>query len=175
MLRKSKYLQAAWSGIEFRIRSELCSSMTVSLEQFQSSELSRNATRVFSAAEQSPVLVTRRDGEDLVLMSVIEVETRKALLEFAAQLIAVTTDDRGTLTERMADRFPWMHVLSASAQQQCTEELVRAARAAFATEQPHLAIIELTAWRETAQAIAEGLGSVDVDWHTLSAPVERPN
>lgn len=149
--------------------------MTISLEQFQSSELSRNSTKVFAAAEQSPVLVTRRDGEDLVLMSVIEAEARKALLEFAAQLIAVTTDDRGTLTERMADRFPWMHALSASAQQECAVDLVCAARAAFATEQPHLAIIELTAWRETAQAIAEGLGPVDVDWHAFTAPVERPN
>jgi hypothetical protein len=149
--------------------------MTVSLEQFQSSELSRNATKVFSAAEHSPVLVTRRDGTDLVLMSVAEADARKALLEFAAQLIAVTTDDRGTLSERMTDRFPWMAVLSPEAQAECAIDLVRAARASFATERPHLAIIELTAWRETAQAIADGLGAVDVDWHGFTQPVERPN
>lgn len=55
---------------------------------FQSSELSRNSGKVFSAAEKSPILVTRRDGEGFILMSESEAKARKSLLEFASDLIA---------------------------------------------------------------------------------------
>ncbi|MGN5381065.1 hypothetical protein ACQ4WX_39755 [Streptomyces lasalocidi] len=56
--------------------------------------------------------VTRRDGEALVLMSQREAEGRARLLDFAAQLITVTLDDRGSLAERMSNAFPWMLALS---------------------------------------------------------------
>lgn len=42
--------------------------------------------------------------------------------------------------------------------------LVNAARASLSTGQPHLAIAELTSWRETAAAITAGLGSELVEW-----------
>lgn len=42
--------------------------------------------------------------------------------------------------------------------------LVNAARASLSTGQPHLAIAELTSWRETAAAIAAGLGLEPVEW-----------
>ena len=41
---------------------------------------------------------------------------------------------------------------------------VDAARASLSTGQPHLAITELTSWRETAAAITAGLGSEPVEW-----------
>lgn len=140
----------------------------------QSSELSRNPASVFSEAEAHPITVTRRDGESLVLMTEREAESRNLLLEIAAQLIAVTTDDRGTLAERMAVQFPWMYALDPVDRAQCADELVKATRASFATNQPNLAVIELTAWRETAIAIAEGYGDEPVEWSTEPVPVERP-
>ena len=79
---------------------------TIRRAEFKSSELSRNSSEVMDAAEHGPVRVTRRDGEPLVLMSEREDSARAGLLEFAAQLIAITTDDRGSLAERMADHFP---------------------------------------------------------------------
>ena len=148
--------------------------MSITLEPFQSSELSRNPARAFSAAEQSPILVTRRDGEDLVLMSQSEAAASRALLEFAAELIAVTTDDRGSLTERMANRFPWMLALSAEDKEQCARDLVDAARASFATQQPHKAVAELTSWKETASAVAGGLGKVPIVWLDDLVEVRRP-
>ncbi|MCZ9635381.1 hypothetical protein RhoBH5_32380 [Rhodococcus sp. BH5] len=47
----------------------------------------------------------------------------------------------------------------------------------FSTDQPHLVLAELTSWRETATAIAAGLGQADLEW--LDTPeddtmVERP-
>lgn len=131
---------------------------------FQSSELSRAAAEVFAAAADHPVQITRRDGESLVLMSQSADRARASLLELAAQLVAVTTSAEGTLTGRMSDRFPWMLALSPADQNACAEGVLAAARASFATNQPHLAIAELTAWRETATAIASGLGKEPVEW-----------
>lgn len=151
------------------------STATQSRTTFQSSELSRASAEVFAAAADHPVRVTRRDGESLVLMSESVDEARAALLELAAQLVAVTTSAEGTLADRMSDRFPWMLALSPADQSTCAREIVAAARASFATQQPHRAIAELTAWRETATAIAAGLRNEPVEWlNDLSEAVERP-
>lgn len=140
----------------------------------RSSDLSKHSAEVFAEAEIYPITVTRRDGEALVLMSEREALGRSHLLNFAAQLITVTLDDRGTLAERMAKAFPWMLALSPADQESCAQDLVDAARASFSTDQPYLAMAELTSWRETATAIAAGLGSVDLEWLDKSETVERP-
>lgn len=144
------------------------------MHTFQSSELSRNARAVFSAAEEQPVDVTRRDGDDLVLMSKREADSREQLLQLAAQLIAVSTDDRGTLGERMAQVFPWMLALSAADRETCAKDLLSAARASFATGRAHLAAAELVSWKETAIALADGLAGTQVDWLDAGIVVERP-
>ncbi|MFC8304837.1 prevent-host-death protein [Specibacter sp. NPDC057265] len=150
------------------------STITPSRKIFQSSELSRSSADVFAAAADHPVRVTRRDGEALVLMSESADQARASLLDLAAQLVAVSTSSNGSLTSRMSDRFPWMLALSQANQELCANDILTAARASFATNQPHLAIAELTSWRETATAIAAGLGQKPVDWLDDSETVERP-
>lgn len=140
----------------------------------RSSDLSKHSAEVFAEAEDHPVTVTRRDGEALVLMSQREAEGRARLLDFAAQLITVTLDENGTLAARMAKVFPWMLALSAPDRESCAQDLVDAARASFSTNQPHLAIAELTSWKETATALAAGLGSADLEWLDEDETVERP-
>lgn len=142
---------------------------------FQSSELNRSSAEVFAAATDHPVEVTRRDGESLILMSERENRARNALLELAAQLIAVSTDTEGTLADRMSDRFPWMLAFTPADREECATKVLAAARASFATGQAHLAVAELTAWKETAAAIAAGLGSSSpVEWIDDDEAVERP-
>ncbi|WP_382304020.1 prevent-host-death protein [Herbiconiux sp. UC225_62] len=144
------------------------------MRAFPSSDLSRNAPRVFAAAEEAPVSVTRRDGEDLVLMSQRDADAREQLLQFAAQLIAVAIDERGTLSQRMANAFPWMLALHEADRVRCAHDLVDAARASFATGQVHLIAAELTSWRETASALAAGLRDSPVDWLSDEVRVDRP-
>ena len=92
------------------------------------------------------------------------------------ELIAVSTSLEGTLTERMSDRFPWMLALNAEDRELCATEILAAARASFATKQPPLAIAELTAWKETATAVAAGFGGSALDWldGDDATAVERP-
>jgi hypothetical protein len=150
------------------------STPTGSRTTFQSSELSRASAEVFAAAADHRVQITRRDGESLVLMSESTDQARASLLELAAQLVAVTTSTEGTLAGRMSDRFPWMLALGPADQEACANAVLAAARASFATNQPHMAIAELTAWRETAAAKAAGLGEKPVEWlENLSEAVDR--
>lgn len=114
-------------------------------------------------------------AESLVLMSQSTDKARASLLELAAQLVVVTTGTEGTLADRMSDRFPWMLALSPADQEACAEAVLAAARASFATNQPQLVIAKLTAWRETATAVAAGLGEKPVEWlENLPEAVERP-
>lgn len=155
------------SLLDFRTRSEYDSAMTIAaglpVATRRSSDLSKHSAEVFAEAEDHPVTVTRRDGESLVLMSQREADARAKLLDIAATLITVTLKD-GPLTERMASLYPWMYALSAEDRDICARDLIDAARASFSTHQPHLAIAKLTSWRETATAIAAGLGSQPVEW-----------
>lgn len=141
----------------------------------RSSDLSKHSAEVFAEAEDHPVTVTRRDGETLILMSQREADARAELLGIAANLVAMALED-GPLVERMAGRYPWMYALSRQDREECARDVIDAARASFSTQQPHLAIARLTSWRETATAIAAGLGSHPVDWidHDEAPVVERP-
>lgn len=149
---------------------------TKELRQVKSSDLSRAPGDVFDAASDHPVEVTRRDGESLVLMSWTEHQARTSLLELAAHLVAAATPQEGTLIERMSDHYPWMLALSTANQEAAANEILESARASFATHQAHLAISTLHAWRETATAIAAGLGTTPTTWlHSeISEAVERP-
>lgn len=141
---------------------------------FKSSELSRASADVFAAASDHPVTVTRRDGEALVLMSEREDRARNELLQLAAQLIGAATTNEGDLTRFMASHFPWMLALSPTDQAECARDVLDAARASFSAGQSHLAMATLTSWRETAEAIAAGLGQAPVEWLDSGEPVKRP-
>lgn len=74
----------------------------------------------------------------------------------------------------MANTLPWMLALSAEDRDSCTRALIEAARASFATDQPHLAATTIVTWQETATAIAAGLGTTSVEWLDVDVVVERP-
>lgn len=107
-------------------------------------------------------------------MSKKDYAERDALLELAAQLIGALVRIDGSTVDRLSDQFPWMLALNDVDRATCADRIVAAARASISTKQPRLAISELVAWRETATAMAAGLGSETVDWFGESEPAERP-
>ncbi|WP_237199034.1 prevent-host-death protein [Rothia nasimurium] len=141
---------------------------------FNSSELSRNPKPVFEAVESQPVLVTRRDGENLVLMTEHEADERRDMFLIAAQIIAATTLEGGSLAERMATVFPWMLALDTGDRELCARELIDTARAAFATNQPKTLLVGVTSWFESATALAAGLDEVEPEWLPEPVNLEVP-
>lgn len=148
--------------------------MTRTRRQFQSSDVSRQPLRVFDAAENGPVAVTRRDGEDLVLMSKRDADAIDWLLTFAAQVLAVSVENKDGLSDRLASLYPWMLTLGNADREQCAADILRASQAALATHQPQLAVAEVTSWRETAMAVADGVAGQQTEWLEKPEAVQRP-
>ncbi|WP_248704096.1 prevent-host-death protein [Curtobacterium sp. MWU13-2055] len=148
--------------VVFRTRSEYAGSMTLtapprSRRAVQSSDLSRHSREVFAAAEEEPLEVTRRDGKALVLTTKERSDDDDAVLEIAAQLIAAVTVNEGLpLHDRLAIPYPWIKLLSRDDQQRFAREIVDVARGSFSLRQPRALLVEMQAWRSSAEAIAAG-------------------
>ena len=140
----------------------------------QSSELSRNSAAVFAAAEEAPVEVSRRDGESLILTTKREAAAHDRILEIAAQLIAVSLDDNGTLEDRLARPYPWIKLLSVQDQRACARDIIDTARGAFVVNQPGRILTEIKAWQNTAEAVAAGWGQDEPDWLRKPVAVTKP-
>jgi PHD/YefM family antitoxin component YafN of YafNO toxin-antitoxin module len=148
--------------------------MRNTVHTFHSSELNRNPVTVFTAAEQAPVLVTRRDGENLILMSSKEAEAAQRLQHYAAQLMGLVGETRQERVEEMTRLYPWMLALSPHDQERCAADLMTATRAALATGQPQILMAEVLSWQETAAAISENLTLEPSSWSDALEPVTRP-
>ena len=142
--------------------------MTTALQvqTFQSSELSRQPKAVFAAAEDGPVLITRRDGEDLILTSETQARHDQLGLELAAQLVAASLDPSGKpFTTRLGEPFPWLMFLSDEEREEFADEVVSVARACAAVRHFDRLLQTLEAWHRTAQAYAAGYtADTAVEW-----------
>lgn len=141
----------------------------------QSSDLSRHAKDVFAAAEQEPLEVTRRDGKPLVLTTKERSDDDEAVLDIAAQLIAaVTINEELPLPDRLAIPYPWLKLLSRADQQRFAREIVEVARGSFSLRQPRRLLLEMQAWRNSAEAIAAGWETTEPVMLDAPSAVEKP-
>jgi hypothetical protein len=144
--------------------------------RFSFSELSRNSKAVAKAAESGPVTITRRDGDDLVLMPKSLVDNEQAGLDAVASVIEVLAgDDRTTPIIRLGRTFPWVQFLPDEDKTEFVEDIVKTARACASVAKFEPLEVAIHAWKSTAEAHAAGWGKVDYVWLTEEIPVERPS
>lgn len=148
--------------------------MSKVIAEVQSSELSRNPLKVFTAAEKAPVTVIRRDGEDLLLMAKARAEDSSDFMVHVSRVMSALADDRGTLVERMIRQFPWIHSLDNQERSICSEDLVKTTLAAVSVNAPQSALRKLSSWEETAYATSMGWGSEPVERLEKPIRVKRP-
>lgn len=141
----------------------------------QSSELSRNSAAVFIAAEEGPVDITRRDGEDFVLMTARRAEQDSRALTIAFELVAAsTTDGPSSLIERLRGPYPWLEFLTADERGRFVREIVDVTRACAAVRTYDRLLATFEAWHASAVAIAQGYTPDDaLEW--LDEPVRVPD
>lgn len=141
-----------------------------------SSDLSRNGAKVFRAAEEGPVEITRRDGESLLLTRKSEQDVQFTALNLAADLVAASlSPDSRPFADRLADRFPWMELLTPEGRERFASEIVISARAGAAVHDLTPFLAELTSWHETAATKAAGfVPDAELDWYEDDEPVSRP-
>ena len=141
----------------------------------QSSELSRNPAAVFAAAEEGPINITRRDGEDFVLSLASAVAQERRAVQIAADLMWASLDTCGApLAERLRQPFPWIEFLTPEARDQFAEEIISVTRACGAIAEFTRVLVVFDAWRSSAEAIARGY-IPDGDLHWLAEPVDVPD
>jgi len=151
------------------------STATLAPPRFSFSELSRNSKAVAQAAERGPVTITRRDGNDLVLMPKALVESENSGLEAVASVLEVLAGDDGTPpTIRMVRTFPWVQFLPDEDKQEFVDDMVKTARACASVAKFEPLDIAIRAWKSTAEAHAAGWGKTDYVWLPEEIPVERP-
>ena len=141
---------------------------------WRSSDLSKKSAEVFAEAEQGPVTVTRRDGEPMVLMAAGRAAEMDHLLDSAAQFTQALLRGQAEPVAAMSEVYPWMMALAPEDRSACAKELRDAALASFSTGQARLLEEAEASWRGTAEAVAAGLVSSDVDWLGDEPLVGRP-
>lgn len=137
------------------------------------SDLIQHTEAVLRDAEEHPVTLLRKDREPLVLMSQHELEAQDTLLDLAGKLVTAALDSP-SLEAGLAQAYPWMSALSPEDRELCSAELVATARAALSRGRPSRALGALNSWRDSAEAIASGLGADPVEWLEEPIVVERP-
>jgi PHD/YefM family antitoxin component YafN of YafNO toxin-antitoxin module len=148
--------------------------MSTQVYEVQSSELSRNPLKVFSAAEKNPVTVTRRDGEDLLLMAKARAEDSSEFMVHASRVMSALADEQGTIVERMMKQYPWIHPLDDHWRAVCVDDLIRTTISSVSLNSPDAAMRKLSSWRETAYATSMGWGSEPKEWLEKPVRVKRP-
>jgi len=143
--------------------------------RFQFSELSRNSRAVAAAADNGPVTITRRDGDELILMRKADADGERSGLASVAQVLAaLASDPTQPLNERIAAMYPWVHLLPESDQSLFGTELIDMVRACASVAQFEPLATLIHAWQTTAAAYAAGWTDTDYDWLPDEIPVERP-
>lgn len=142
----------------------------------RSSELSRNSREVFEAAEQGPVLITRRDGDALVLTKASQADYDRKGLEFAAALVAASlAPDDVPFVERLRQPFPWLALLSSADQEAFAQEVVGIARACASVSRFDRLLLTLHSWKATAEEVAAGYTPDDeLEWLESAEAVADP-
>lgn len=133
------------------------------------SALLRTPNEVIDQLERGDVLLTRRDGEALRLSKARSTEQEIDTLSALAQLIGASLDEQtcDRLASHLADPFPWMEFLPASARRDFVQEFLRTARACASVGRFDRLTIVLAAWRGTAEAYADptlSLNGSDLDY-----------
>lgn len=142
----------------------------------QSSELSRNSREVFEAADQGPVLITRRDGDALVLTKASQVDDDRKGLELASSLVAASlAPDDVPFVERLRVPFPWLALLTPGEQGVFAKEVVDVARGCASVARYEQLLMTLHAWVATAEAVAAGYTRDDeLQWLDVTEAVADP-
>jgi PHD/YefM family antitoxin component YafN of YafNO toxin-antitoxin module len=143
---------------------------------FRFSDLSRRSKAVAQAADKAPVTITRRGGDDLLLIRKADVDIDREGLTIATQITAAAAavDGLAAFIERLHIIYPWIEFLSASEKQECAKELVNSASACASMMRFDPLVGAVAGWRSTAEAYAAGWVEDRYTWLDSTIQVDRP-
>ena len=127
--------------------------------------------------------LTRRDDEDLVLLTATRSEQEHTVVSAATKMFLALmqrdNDARTLITDVIPEAFPWARFLPREDVQEFVVELVQTLRAAESIDNPAPVIQVIDSWRHTAEIhadpeLASQLASpTDLDLGPVPAPVDQ--
>jgi hypothetical protein len=105
-----------------------------------------------------PVLISRRDGEDLVLMSYKTFQQENQFLELVGRFMnALDESDEVSIGKRLAKDMPWLRILNSEQLGYFVAEMIEQITVATSTGVYRDALIMFDNWQAKARAIQMGL------------------
>jgi len=140
------------------------------------SDLSRDSKAVAAAADNGPVTIKRRDGDDLLLLRKAEVEQERAGVDLISLVVAaaVSQNISDEYVFQLVRAFPWANALPESEQREFAAEVLTTAQAAAALSSFGKLATVVSAWKSTAWAYANGYPRENLDFIIDHTPVIRP-
>ncbi|MFD3485805.1 hypothetical protein [Streptomyces sp. NPDC058665] len=132
--------------------------MTAAYEDVPFSELLHHPARTTRRLDSVRALrLRRRDADDLALISVDQMESDSAVVDFTARLLAglVRTENIPALRSALPDALPWTTFLPPEDVDVLMDELVSTAQGATALDNLSPIALLLTQWRHTAEVHAD--------------------
>ncbi|BAH48386.1 hypothetical protein [Rhodococcus opacus] len=104
-----------------------------------------------------PLRVTRRDDEDLVLMTAVRADQEREVLAAATAMVEALlhSDDRVLVRKVVAAAFPWVSYLSGEELADFVDELIASLRAGSSLDNPAPPARTIETWRHTAEVYAD--------------------
>lgn len=104
-----------------------------------------------------PLRVTRRDDEDLVLMTATRAEQERAVLTAATAMVdaLLHANNPGLVRTVVEAAFPWVSYLSDEEAADFIDELITSLRAGSSLDNPAPAARTIEMWRHTAEVQAD--------------------
>jgi hypothetical protein len=123
------------------------------------SELSKHSKDVASKVERAGrILVTRRDGADLILTTELHDRQREEAVDIASRVLAVllTSDEGGEVVIRTLPMvFPWIRHLNDEERLEFAHDLMEASRDMTELDVPANLHRILVGWKATARILAD--------------------
>lgn len=102
-----------------------------------------------------PLRVTRRDAEDLVLMTAARADQEHEVVSAAAAVLRALTAKPGVFRSALVSAFAWARLLSDAEIDQFALELADALNVGAALDNPAPSAQTIEAWRHTAEVYAD--------------------
>ena len=138
----------------------------------------RTPKEVIAQVETGAVRISRRDGEDLVLLRAGDLDMEHEGIALASQIMRASLRHPGDFGAALCELFPWTALLSESEMSAYVADMNRLVWSAAELGEYALLLAKQRSWEGTAEIYAAGLPTdlgQELDWTHSPVEVGRPS
>lgn len=138
-------------------------------------DLLRKPKDVLAHIDEGQVRITRRDGDDLVILRGSDLDALEQGVALSSQVLRAIGRNRGDVSAALTELFAWVSEFSASELAAYAEDMERLVYSASELGSFDRLLRAQHEWQQTAAAYAMGMRPGDpIRVQAAASPVERP-